>query len=289
MRAIPLGHEPVGEIAEVGAGVTGLKVNDHVVVNPQAAPSGIIGCGGALGGMPEYLLIENAVVGKSLAVFPDAVPFDVAALNEPMAVARHCVNRSGARPADKVVVFGAGPIGLGATASPPAPDDSHTEVRKRSDPAQGAPGSPRRLMPRSPSRSGRAAIHRPLPSPQKAHARGPNRSSDTVQVMPEAARSGAPGRRGLHAERPIRSRHGDPRPRLGLPPIAADLDGRVLAGIEVTSAPIRQMSCSVADSGPPPNVTYKPHHFPPPYSGRPRPIGPWQRRPKRASPSATRR
>jgi threonine dehydrogenase-like Zn-dependent dehydrogenase len=31
-----------------------------------------------------------------------------------MAVARHCVNRSQARTADKVVVFGAGPIGLGA-------------------------------------------------------------------------------------------------------------------------------------------------------------------------------
>jgi 2-desacetyl-2-hydroxyethyl bacteriochlorophyllide A dehydrogenase len=114
-RALHLGHEPAGEVVEVGAEVTGLAVGDRVVVNPQAAPSGIIGCGGALGGMAEYLLIENAVVGESVAVFPDTVPFDVAALNEPMAVARHCVNRSEALPTDKVVVFGAGPIGLGAT------------------------------------------------------------------------------------------------------------------------------------------------------------------------------
>ncbi|GCB47505.1 zinc-binding dehydrogenase [Streptomyces sp. NL15-2K] len=114
-RAIPLGHEPAGEIVEVGAEVTGLKVGDRVVVNPQDAPTGIIGCGGRHGGMSEYLLIENAEAGKGVAVFPDHVPFDVAALNEPMAVARHCVNRSEARPADKVVVFGAGPIGLGAT------------------------------------------------------------------------------------------------------------------------------------------------------------------------------
>jgi (R,R)-butanediol dehydrogenase/meso-butanediol dehydrogenase/diacetyl reductase len=114
MTPIPLGHEPAGEVAEIGAEVTGLKPGDRVVVNPQAAPSGIIGCGGALGGMSEYLLIENARAGRSLAVFPDTVPFEVAALNEPMAVARHCVNRSQARPADKVVVFGAGPIGLGA-------------------------------------------------------------------------------------------------------------------------------------------------------------------------------
>jgi 2-desacetyl-2-hydroxyethyl bacteriochlorophyllide A dehydrogenase len=113
--AIPLGHEPAGEVVEVGAAVTDLKPGDRVVVNPQGAPSGIIGCGGPLGGMSEYLLIEDAIVGRSVAVFPDTVPFDVAALNEPMAVARHCVNRSEARPTDKVVVFGAGPIGLGAT------------------------------------------------------------------------------------------------------------------------------------------------------------------------------
>ncbi|MFC7260269.1 zinc-dependent alcohol dehydrogenase [Streptomyces lutosisoli] len=113
--SVPLGHEPAGEIVEVGDEVTDLKVGDRVVVNPQDAPTGIIGCGGKFGGMSEYLLIENAVAGKSVAVFPDTVPFDVAALNEPMAVARHAVNRSEAKPSDKVVVFGAGPIGLGAT------------------------------------------------------------------------------------------------------------------------------------------------------------------------------
>ncbi|GAA4064892.1 zinc-dependent alcohol dehydrogenase [Streptomyces shaanxiensis] len=115
MRSLPLGHEPAGEIVEVGAEVSGLKVGDRVVVNPQGVPSGIIGCGGAHGALSEYLIIEDAEVGRNLAVFPDHVPFDVAALNEPMAVARHCVNRSEAGPADKVVVFGAGPIGLGAT------------------------------------------------------------------------------------------------------------------------------------------------------------------------------
>ncbi|KOU57052.1 theronine dehydrogenase, partial [Streptomyces sp. MMG1533] len=82
---VALGHEPAGEIVEVGAEVTDLKVGDRVVVNPQDAPSGIIGCGGKYGGMSEYLLIENAEVGKSVAVFPDHVPFAVAALNEPMA------------------------------------------------------------------------------------------------------------------------------------------------------------------------------------------------------------
>jgi threonine dehydrogenase-like Zn-dependent dehydrogenase len=65
--------------------------------------------------MTEYLLTGNAAAGPSPAVFPDTLPFEVAALNEPMAVARHCVNRAQAGPADKAVVFGAGPIGLGVT------------------------------------------------------------------------------------------------------------------------------------------------------------------------------
>lgn len=112
---MPLGHEPAGEVAEVGRDVDGIAVGDHVVINPMAAPSGIIGNGGASGALSEYLLIENAVRGVGLEVVPAHIPFEVAALNEPMAVARHGVNRCQPKPADKVVVFGAGPIGLGAT------------------------------------------------------------------------------------------------------------------------------------------------------------------------------
>jgi len=112
---MPLGHEPAGEVVEVGNAVTGIVLGDHVVINPMAAPGGIIGNGGASGALSEYLLIENAVRGRSLEVVPDHLPFEVAALNEPMAVARHGVNRCQPKPSDKVLIFGAGPIGLGAT------------------------------------------------------------------------------------------------------------------------------------------------------------------------------
>jgi threonine dehydrogenase-like Zn-dependent dehydrogenase len=43
------------------------------------------------GALPEFLLIPAATLGHSLAVIPGDVPLDVAALNEPMAVARHAV------------------------------------------------------------------------------------------------------------------------------------------------------------------------------------------------------
>ena len=35
---MPLGHEPAGEVVEVGGDVTGIAVGDHVVINPMAAP-----------------------------------------------------------------------------------------------------------------------------------------------------------------------------------------------------------------------------------------------------------
>ncbi len=125
---MPLGHEPAGEIAEVGAAVSGIAVGDHVVVNPMAASSGIIGNGGATGALADYLLIENAIRGTSVEVIPDHVPWEVAALNEPMAVARHGANRCKPKPSDKVVIFGAGPIGLGATLAFKSLGASHVVV-----------------------------------------------------------------------------------------------------------------------------------------------------------------
>ncbi|MGZ5377947.1 MAG: zinc-dependent alcohol dehydrogenase [Mycobacterium sp.] len=125
---MPLGHEPAGEIVEIGSAVTGLTIGDHVVVNPMVAPSGIIGNGGPSGALAEYLLIEDAVRGKSLEVVPDHIPFEVAALNEPMAVARHGVNRCEPKPSDTVVIFGAGPIGLGATIGFKSAGVSHVVV-----------------------------------------------------------------------------------------------------------------------------------------------------------------
>lgn len=110
----PLGHEIAGEVIQLGADVTGLTIGDHVVINPMAAPTGIIGNGGSTGGLANFLLVENVTVGESLAIMPKHIPWAVAALNEPMAVARHAVNRANPASGEKAVVFGAGPIGMGA-------------------------------------------------------------------------------------------------------------------------------------------------------------------------------
>src|SRR5256885_14717723 len=68
---MPIGHEPAGEVVDVGADVSDIAVGDHGGINPMANPSEIIGNGAATGALSEYLLIRNAGRGTSLAVMPE--------------------------------------------------------------------------------------------------------------------------------------------------------------------------------------------------------------------------
>jgi len=107
----PIGHEAAGEVVTVGRGVKDVAVGQHVVINPMNTPS-FIGSGGPEGAFADEVLVRDARVGDSLLPIPKDLPFEVAALSEPLAVALHGVNRAEAKPGDKVVVFGCGPIGL---------------------------------------------------------------------------------------------------------------------------------------------------------------------------------
>lgn len=126
--ATPLGHEPAAEVIEVGANTSGVVVGDHVVIDTMAFSDGLLGSGGAQGALSEYVLVKDHVPGRQLRVIPRDIPWEVAALNEPMAVAHHAVNRSGAREGDTAIVFGAGPIGLGAVISLKAKGVAHVVV-----------------------------------------------------------------------------------------------------------------------------------------------------------------
>ncbi|BBE21354.1 threonine dehydrogenase [Arthrobacter sp. MN05-02] len=112
--ATPLGHEPAAEVIEVGSTVEGIAVGDHVVIDTMAFSDGLLGSGGAQGALSEFVVVRDAEVGRQLRVIPRHIPWEVAALNEPMAVALHAVNRTKPTSGNKVVIFGAGPIGLGA-------------------------------------------------------------------------------------------------------------------------------------------------------------------------------
>jgi len=110
---MPLGHEAAGDIVAMGDAVSGLDLGQRVAINPMGMSDNVIGNGGSEGAFGDYLLVRNARAGHSLMAIPDDLPYQLAALVEPLGVALHAVNRAAATPQSSVVVFGAGPIGLG--------------------------------------------------------------------------------------------------------------------------------------------------------------------------------
>ncbi len=108
----PIGHEGAGVVLRAGDEVDGVRAGQPVIINPMLTPSNI-GSGGPEGAFVDELLVRKAELGTNLLPIPEGVPFEVAAMCEPLAVAMHGVNRAEVAPGDKVVVFGCGPIGLG--------------------------------------------------------------------------------------------------------------------------------------------------------------------------------
>ena len=132
-----IGHEPVGIIEELGAGVTGYEVGDRVLVGAitpcgqcHACLSGHLSqCGHghghrAIGGwrfgntingaQAEYLLVPHAQA--NLAKIPDELTDEqVVLLADIASTGFSGAESGGVRPGDAVVVFAQGPIGLCAT------------------------------------------------------------------------------------------------------------------------------------------------------------------------------
>ncbi|KPF91805.1 zinc-binding dehydrogenase [Novosphingobium sp. AAP83] len=107
-----LGHEGAGEVMFVGSEVFDITVGQPVIVNPMNTPS-YIGSGGPEGAFTEELLVREARLGDSILPIPAGIPYDIAAMCEPLAVAMHGLNRAEAKAGTKLVIYGCGPIGLG--------------------------------------------------------------------------------------------------------------------------------------------------------------------------------
>jgi alcohol dehydrogenase/L-iditol 2-dehydrogenase len=122
---VVLGHEFGGTVARLGPGVRGFREGDRVVCETAAEICGECmlcrtgrynlcpsrkGFGyGVDGAMASFVRAP----ARCLHHIPDSLPFDIACLTEPHAVAYQamCVN-STIHPGDLVVVLGPGPIGL---------------------------------------------------------------------------------------------------------------------------------------------------------------------------------
>ena len=117
------GHEAAGTVAEVGTGVTGFSVGDKVVAH-NSAPCNVCSyckvgqhsmCENITfnsGAFSEYQLIPASIVAQNMYKFCDDISFADAALLEPFACAVYGIDESNIQLGDKVVVLGAGPIGL---------------------------------------------------------------------------------------------------------------------------------------------------------------------------------
>jgi (R,R)-butanediol dehydrogenase / meso-butanediol dehydrogenase / diacetyl reductase len=115
-----LGHEFAGEIVELGRDISGHRIGDRVAVAPLRGcgkcPSCLAGepawCAQMLlqgGGYAEYAVATE----RQCLRLPATTASEDGALVEPLAVALHGVALSGLQPGARVLVMGAGPIGLG--------------------------------------------------------------------------------------------------------------------------------------------------------------------------------
>lgn len=135
-----LGHEYAGTVVALGAGVSRLRIGDRVTAIPAA------GCGrceacvagyplacsemrGMIGGFGQYLRIPEA----GALVLPSSLSIEDGALVEPLAVGLHGVRLARLEPGARVLVVGAGSIGLAAAFWARRLGAGRTVVAARSD------------------------------------------------------------------------------------------------------------------------------------------------------------
>lgn len=122
-----LGHEVAGEIAQLGEGVGDLEVGQRVAVYPIAACGECSYCKqaryslcidqygfahGIDGGFAEHVLVPNRIVRLDGIVDIGDMPFDLAAMTEPVSCCISAAEQCGIKKGDQVLVVGAGPLGL---------------------------------------------------------------------------------------------------------------------------------------------------------------------------------
>jgi L-iditol 2-dehydrogenase len=119
-----LGHEASGEVVELGEGVTSLQVGQRVSLEPGVPD---LVCEQCLAGRynlcPDMRFFATPPIDGAFAEFvvvhaafahpvPDTMSDDAAALLEPLSVAVWACRKAGVTAGSRVLVTGAGPIGL---------------------------------------------------------------------------------------------------------------------------------------------------------------------------------
>jgi (R,R)-butanediol dehydrogenase/meso-butanediol dehydrogenase/diacetyl reductase len=117
-----IGHEFAGEVVAIGKGVERLQIGDRVTAMPY---TGCGHCASCVSGRPNFCASFRGMAGGfaeyvTAAAFttlklPASLSLADGALVEPLAVGLHGAALAHIQPGARVLVIGAGPIGLGAT------------------------------------------------------------------------------------------------------------------------------------------------------------------------------
>ncbi len=119
-----MGHEYAGTVVEVGGGVDGFAVGDHVVEEPIHSCGECFQCLNGQANVCQNFSITGmhrdgayaeyvAVDAEFLHALPDDIPLEHAAVTEPTSIATRAVfGQSSVTPGDNVLVEGPGPIGV---------------------------------------------------------------------------------------------------------------------------------------------------------------------------------
>ncbi|MHB8578103.1 MAG: zinc-dependent alcohol dehydrogenase [Dehalococcoidia bacterium] len=126
MPGIGPGHELAGEVVGLGPGVAGPSIGTHVAMLAGTVCGECASCrrgqeqrcsklriaGGSYpGGMGEFFMAQAGFVYP----VPEDMPWEIAALSEPCAISLHALKRAKLARGQRVLVLGAGAIGLFAT------------------------------------------------------------------------------------------------------------------------------------------------------------------------------
>lgn len=116
-----LGHEYSGRVAAIGSKVEGVRAGEHVAVFPV---HGCGRCATCLAGLPTWcrqMRFDGGGYGQfsvaephQLVRLPQTLSLADGALVEPMAVSLHGIRLANAEAGARVLIVGAGPIGLAA-------------------------------------------------------------------------------------------------------------------------------------------------------------------------------
>lgn len=115
------GHEYAGTVVALGSGVEGFKPGDRIAVMPV---TGCGACAACRAGVPAYCEARELKHGgyaeyalgraREALLLPEPLSMADGALLEPLAVSLHGVRLAGMTSGARVLVLGAGPIGLAA-------------------------------------------------------------------------------------------------------------------------------------------------------------------------------